>query len=80
MGVRQYDMDLGATIQHEIDTNPSIAIDGSSIRSESFCTSRARGKIDAAWFRKPMLYPLSYEGGEDLRIPGSAYRCVAGRP
>jgi hypothetical protein len=27
-----------------------------------------------------MLYPLSYEGGEVLRIPGWAYRGVPGRP
>ena len=27
-----------------------------------------------------MLYPLSYEGGEALRIPGWAYWGVAGRP
>jgi hypothetical protein len=35
---------------------------------------------DGRWLRKPLLYPLSYEGGTRSRLPVWAYLSVPGRP
>jgi hypothetical protein len=57
-----------------------------AIVSTNLCLARTFPQVSdqcgvgASRLRKPMLYPLSHEGGEDLRIPGWAYRGVAGRP
>ena len=54
------------------------------VADSSVCAEDVRApwpaQIPASVVRKPMLYPLSYEGGEVLRIPGWAYRGVPGRP